>query len=305
MTILVVGSTGTLGTLAAETALKAGHDVIALVRDRLSPASMRLRNAGARLRVGDLKDGGQIYKAMRGVNSVIVTATATLSRRDGDSLEAVDGIGLQTLIKACIENGVGHVVLVSFSRGIRSDTPLARFKRSAERRLENSAIECTILLPSYFPEKFMSPLVGFDIAAGQVQIYGDGTRPINYVATTDVAELAAKCAMQPRGYGAIPMGGPEAYSQLEAVELAERITNKKLKLNYMSLDQIDDAMSRTDDPLKKSYLGLYRGLAVGDIPTSRWSDDFKMIPTRLEVCLERMWQPQKAYAETYAQTQSL
>ena len=289
MTILVVGSTGTLGSMAAQTALEAGYDVVALVRDRSSPAARRLRKAGARIRVGDLKDGVQINNAVRGISSVIVTATATLSRQEGDSLEAVDGIGLQALIKACIQNGVQHFVLVSFSRGIESDTPLSQFKRAAERRLENSAIECTILLPSYFPEKFMTPLVGFDIEAGTVQIYGDGTRPVNYVATRDVAELAAICAMQPRGHGAIPMGGPKAYSQLQAVDLAERMTNKKLTLNYMSLDQIDSAMSQTEDPLKQSYLGLYRGLAVGDTPTARWSDEFKMTPTPLEICLDRMW----------------
>ncbi|MEO1280968.1 MAG: NmrA family NAD(P)-binding protein [Pseudomonadota bacterium] len=288
MSILIVGSTGTLGSLAADTALEAGHDVIALVRDRLSPAAVRLRKAGARVRVGDLKDGDQLDKAVRGASSVIVTATATLSRKDGDSLEAVDGFGLQALIKACIQNGVRHVVLVSFSRGIEADTPLSRFKRAAERRLENSAIECTILLPSYFPEKFMTPLVGFDMEAGRIQIYGDGKRPIRYVATKDVAQLAAYCAMQPHGYGAIPMGGSKAYSQLEAVELAERMTNKKFKLNYMSLDQIDSAMSQAEDPLKQSYLGLYRGLAVGDTPSARWSDDFKMTPTRLDVCLEEM-----------------
>ncbi len=289
MTILVVGSTGTLGSLAAQNALEAGHDVVALVRDRLSPAAVRLRNAGARLRVGDLKNSDQLDQTVRGVSSVIVTATATLSRKEGDSLEAVDGFGLQALIKACIQNGVRHVVLVSFSRGIESDTPLSRFKRAAERRLENSAIECTILLPSYFPEKFMTPLVGFDIKAGEVKIYGDGTRRIKYVATQDAAQLAAQCAMHPHGCGAIPMGGPKAYSQLDVIELAERMTNKRLALDFMSLEEIDGAMSRTKDPLKQSYLGLYRGLAVGDTPSARWSDDFKIAPTQLEDCLERMW----------------
>jgi uncharacterized protein YbjT (DUF2867 family) len=196
---------------------------------------------------------------------------------------------LQALIAACIQNGVRHVVFVSFSRGIDADTPLARFKRAAERRLENSGMEYTILLPSYFPEKFMTPLVGFDVESGHARIYGDGTRPVNYVATADVAHLAALCALERRGRGAIPMGGPEAYSQLEAVELAERLTGKALTLDYMPIHQIDDAMQRTADPLKQSYLGLYRGLAVGDTPSADWAAEFGMMPTPLETCLERMW----------------
>jgi uncharacterized protein YbjT (DUF2867 family) len=289
MTILVVGSTGTLGSLAAEAACAAGHSVLAMVRDRQSPAAIQLRAAGARLCVGDLKDAQQLDMAVRGISTVILTATATLSRREGDSLEAVDGRGLQALITACVQNGVHHFVLVSFSRGIDADTPLARFKRAAERRLENSAMEYTILMPSYFPEKFMTPLVGFDVAASRVKIYGDGTRPISYVATADVAHLAATCAAEPRGRGAIPMGGPNAYSQLEAVEMAERLTNKKLVLDYMTLDQIESAMSSTADPLKQSYLGLYRGLAIGDTPGTGWASEFGMTPTPLEACLERMW----------------
>jgi NADH dehydrogenase len=289
MTILVVGSTGTLGALAAMTAREAGHAVIGMVRDRQSPAALRLRAAGVKLRVADMKDPKQLDAAVRGVNTVIITATATLSRRDGDSLEAVDGRGLQALITACIQNGVGHVVLVSFSRGIDADTPLSRFKRAAERRLEYSSMEYTILLPSYFPEKFMAPLVGFDVEAGRARIYGDGTHPINYVATEDVARLAAICACGSRGRGAIPMGGPQAFSQLEVVKLAERLTNKKFVLDYMSLDQIERAMESSTDTLKQSHLGLYRGLAVGDTPSVDWADEFGITATPVQTCVERMW----------------
>ena len=289
MKILVVGSTGTLGCLAVEAALEAGHAVVAMTRDRNSPRALRLRAAGARLCIADLKAPASLHLAVRGITSVIITATATLSRREGDSLEAVDGRGLQALITACLQNAVRHVVLVSFSRGIDADTPLSRFKRAAERRLENSGMEYTILLPSYFPEKFLTPLVGFDIPSGKVRVYGDGTRPVGYVATSDVARLAALCASAPVGRGAIPMGGPIAYSQLEVVELAQRLTNKTLVPDYMSLEQIEIAMSRSADPLQQSYLGLYRGLAVGDCQSADWAGEVGMTPTPLPQCLERMW----------------
>ena len=294
MTILVVGGTGTLGSHAAEAARAAGHSVVAMVRDRRSAAAQRLYAAGVGLRVADLKDARQLDMAVRGISAVIITATATLSRREGDSLEAVDGQGLQDLITACTRNGVRHVVFVSFSRGIDADTPLSRFKRAAERRLESCALEHTILLPSYFPEKFLTPLVGFDVDAGRVRIYGDGTRPIRYIATADVARVAALCAAEPRGRGAIPMGGPAAYSQLEVVDLVERVTNPdasraKLTLDYLPLEQIEHALDSTVDPLKQSYLGLYRGLALGDSPPADWADEFGLTPTPLEACVERMW----------------
>ena len=300
MTILVVGSTGTLGSLAAEAARAAGHSVVAMVRDRRSTAAQRLHAAGVRLCVADLKDASQLDMAVRGISAVIITATATLSRREGDSLDAVDGRGVQDLITACTRNGVRHVVFVSFSRGIDADTPLSRFKRAAERRLESCGLQHTILLPSYFPEKFLTSLVGFDVDAGRVRIYGDGTRPIHYIATADVARVAALCAAEPRGRGAMPMGGPGAYSQLEVVELVERVTNRhagrrdaghrKLTLDYLPLEQIERALkSSTADPLKQSYLGLYRGLAIGDSPPADWADEFGLTPTPLEACVEHMW----------------
>ncbi len=293
MSILIVGSTGTLGRMAAEAASQAGHHVIAMVRDRQAAAARRLQAAGVNLCQGDLKDPQSLDVAVRGVSAVIITATATLSRRDGDSLEAVDGRGLQSLIGACERHGVQHVVLVSFSRGIKADTPLARFKRAAERRLESSGMAHSILLPSYFPEKFLTPLVGFDVAGGRVRIYGDGARPISYVATADVARLAACCAAQPQGSGAVPMGGPRAWSQLEVVELVERLTKQKMKLDYMSLDQIDSAMTLTQDPLKLSYLGLYRGLAVGDPISTDWASPFGLTPTPLEFCAREMFDPHR------------
>jgi hypothetical protein len=85
------------------------------------------------------------------------------------------------------------------------------------------------------------------------------------------------------------MGGPTTYSQLEVVQLVERLTDRKLMLDYMSLDQIDSALVASTDPLKQSYLGLYRGLAVGDCPSADWAAEFGMTPTPLQACLQRMW----------------
>jgi hypothetical protein len=73
------------------------------------------------------------------------------------------------------------------------------------------------------------------------------------------------------------------------VKLVERLTDRKLVLDFMPLDQIESALLATADPLKQSYLGLYRGLAVGDCPSADWADEFGMTPTPLQACLQRMW----------------
>lgn len=289
MTLLVVGSTGSLGRMVTELVHGSGEDVVAMVRDPQCAAALGLQSRGVRLCVGDLKQPASLDAAVRDARTVVITATATLSRRDGDSLEAVDGTGLQALIDACERHGVKHVVFVSFSRGISADTPLARFKRAVERRIQQSGLQHSILLPSYFPEKFMTPMVGFDVARGRVRIFGDGTRPVSYVATADVAHLAAACALRFEGSGVLPMGGPRAWSQLEAVVHVERLVGRRLALDHLTLEEIDNAMRQTADPLKQSYLGLYRGLAVGDPIDHDWWTPFGLVPTPLESCLQAMF----------------
>ncbi len=289
MTFLVVGSTGTMGSQVTAALLEAGQTVHALVRDRASPRALQLRAAGARLQLGDLKNARDVEAAVRGVACVIITATATLSHKEGDTLEAVDDRGVQTLLTACVRNGVRRVVLVSFSRSIGDDFPLARFKRAAERRLESSSLAYSILLPSYFPEKFLTPLVGFDVKQRRVRIFGDGMRPISYIATADVSLAAAKCGLSLAGNAVLSMGGPRAISQLEAVDLAERITGDKMMLEYMSLDEIESTMSRTTDPLKQSYLGLYRGCARGDVAAVEWASTLGITPTPLDAWANETW----------------
>ena len=130
--ILIVGSTGYLGSLVTTKLATAGKPVTALVRDAASEKARALKQAGAKLVTGDLKDRGSLERALEGVDTVICTASSTLSRQEGDSLETVDGKGVQSLIDAAEKKGVRRFIYVSFSRNITVDMPLARFKRAAE-----------------------------------------------------------------------------------------------------------------------------------------------------------------------------
>jgi len=182
--ILIVGSTGFLGN-AVTKKLAAGQPVTALVRDADSDKARALQAAGARLVTGDLKDRASLEKALAGVDTVICTASSTLSRREGDSLDTVDNKGVQTLIDVAERKGARRFIFVSFSRNITVDAPLARFKRAAEKRLESSKLDYTILLPTYLADVWLTPAVGFDVAGGKVRVYGDGrARSATWVSRT-------------------------------------------------------------------------------------------------------------------------
>jgi uncharacterized protein YbjT (DUF2867 family) len=89
--ILVVGATGLLGTRVCERLRAEGQPVRALVRRTSNPDKVNaLRSLGCELATGDLKDPPQIQAACQGISALISTASSTLSRQAGDSIETVD-----------------------------------------------------------------------------------------------------------------------------------------------------------------------------------------------------------------------
>ncbi len=286
--IEVVGATGSLGASVTKKLAAAGKPVTALVRDVASEKAGALQKAGAKLVVGDLKDAASIEQALQGVATVICTASSTMSRREGDSIETVDQKGVQTLIAAAEKMNVRRFIFVSYSRNIADDLPLSVGKRAAEKRLESSRLDYTILLPSYYPETWLSPATGFDVAGGKVRIYGDGRSKVSYIALEDVAKALVACVDSPAvSRKAIPIGGPQALSQLEVVALVENVTKKKLQLEYMSAEQIRAARAGTTDTLMSSFLGLFASLAKGDEIPTLWTTQLNVQPTSLQDWIKR------------------
>ena len=82
--------------------------------------------------VGDLKDPQSIDAACRGVNAVISTASSTLTRQPGDSIESVDLAGQLNLVKAANGVNVGRFLFVSFRRPPGMSFPLSDAKEQVE-----------------------------------------------------------------------------------------------------------------------------------------------------------------------------
>jgi len=291
--ILVVGSTGSVGASVVRRLAADGKQVAALVRDPASEKARALERQGAKLVEGDLKDVASLERALSGADTVICTASSTMSRQDGDSLETVDGKGVQTLIDVAERRGVRRFVYVSFSRNFPSDFPLGEYKRAAEKRLEASKLDYTILLPSAFPETWLSPVVGFDVASGKVRIYGDGQAKVSYISLEDVAASVVASVDNPAASRkAIAVGGPKAYSQLEAVDLVERATGRTLQREHMSALEIRGARAAAGDPMTASFLGLFAGIAGGDQIPVDWTGVLGVRPTPLEDWVRQTFGPQ-------------
>src|SRR5687767_1972832 len=105
--ILVVGATGLLGGEICRLLSAAGKPFRAFVRTTSDKDKVaQLQDLGAEIARGDLKDRSSVEAACKGVNAVISTASSTLSRQEGDSIQTVDLEGQLNLIDAAKTAGV-------------------------------------------------------------------------------------------------------------------------------------------------------------------------------------------------------
>jgi uncharacterized protein YbjT (DUF2867 family) len=280
--ILIAGSTGHLGLAVALRLAQAGKRVTGLVRDSASGKAQDLARAGVKLVPGDLKDAASLARATAGVHTVICTASSTLSRRAGDSIETVDRAGVKALIDAAEKAGVSDFVFVSFDHADQA-TPLARAKREAEARLKASDLNWTILQPSCFCEVWLSPFAGFDVAAARARVCGEGDQPFHYIALADVAQAVVASVGNPAAARKTFRIGGRATTPLEAVRLFEQATGRPFVVERMPLGAIQAGRAAAPDPLTESMFGMLEKMATsGDAVDAGWAEQLGVTVQPLE-----------------------
>jgi uncharacterized protein YbjT (DUF2867 family) len=265
---LVVGATGPVG-LGGEICrlLRAeGKPVRALLRPTANPERVAdLRNIGVEFVEGDLKDRSSLDAACQGVQTVISTATTTLSRQPGDTIEDVDLAGQIQLVDAAKAAGIEQYLYVSFSGAIDGDFPLRNAKRGVEQHLIESGLAYTILRPTYFMEVWLSPIVGFDYPNAQATIYGEGRNPISWISFYDVARFAVMCLDNPAARNAtFELGGPEALSPLEVVGIFQEVGGRPFEVQHVREQALAAQQAAAQDSLQQSFAALMRCYAAGD-----------------------------------------
>jgi uncharacterized protein YbjT (DUF2867 family) len=264
--ILVIGATGMLGSEICRRLSERGESVRALARVTSDGAKVQgLKNLGAEVVLGDLKDRASLDAACRGMTTVISTASTTLSRQPDDSIGRVDQDGQLQLVDAARQAGVGQFIYVSFSRNLDVDCPLSTAKRTVERHLQASGMTYTILRPSFFVEVWLSPALGFDVSKGTARLFGSGQQPISWISLGDVAEFAVRCVGHAAARNAvIELGGPEALSPDEVVRTFERVTGRRFETEHVPEAALEAQWQTAADPLQKSFAALMLGFAHGD-----------------------------------------
>lgn len=266
--ILVVGSTGMVGRDICRRLARAGVAARALVRPTSDPAKVvELRALGLEIVEGDLRDAASLAAACQGATAVISTASSMpFAYQPGvNDIATTDRDGVIKLIDAAAATGVQRFIATTFSGNLDLPFPLRDAKRAVERHLVASGLDWTILRPSCFMEVWLSPAVGFDPAAATATIYGDGTKPISWIAATDVAAFAVASLDNPCASRAtLELGGPEAIAPLEVVRRFERLAGRSFAVQHVSADALAAQQAAATDPMQQSFAGLMRCYAAGD-----------------------------------------
>lgn len=232
MTLLVVGATGTLGRQVTRRALDEGYKVRCLVRSPKKAAF--LKEWGADLVLGDLREPETLPRALEGITAVIDAATTRAT--DSARMYQVDWEGKVALIQAAVEAGVERFIFFSILDAEKyPEVPLMNIKHCTEKFLAESGLNYTILRPCGFMQGLIGQYAIPILERQAVWVMGD-TAPIAYMNTQDIAKFAIKALEVPETEKkTFPVVGPRAWSAYEIIRLCERSSGREAKISRMPL----------------------------------------------------------------------
>jgi len=262
--VLVIGATGLLGSEIVRRLGGAGERVRALVRATANPKRLEsLRQAGAELVYGDLKDPSSLLAVVQGADAVIATASSTLSRQPGDSINSVDHDGYLHLIEAAAQAGVSRFVYTSIPPNLYA-CPLSEAKAQVGKKLVESGMEYTILAANFFMEVWLSPALGFDVHGRRVRICGTGENPIGFVSYKDVAEIAVRCLRHDHSRNrTLAVAGPANIAPLQVVRKFENAIRQSIDIEHIPEEALRHQWLSATDPMDKSFAALMLNCAAG------------------------------------------
>jgi uncharacterized protein YbjT (DUF2867 family) len=231
--ILVVGATGMLGGTIVRRLLERDEEVRALVRD---PAGEKLlKKAGADTASGDLKDPASLRAACEGISTLITTANS-VARGGDDNMQTVDLDGNRNLIEAASRSGVEHFIFVSAQgEDAESPVPFLRAKGITSRRLRESGMAYTVLMPDAYMDVWIPLVVLMPAAAEQpITLVGEGIRKHYFIAVDDVAGYAVGAVRNDAAVdGDFLIGGPAPLSWHDVISAFESVKGVSLEIQSL------------------------------------------------------------------------
>jgi uncharacterized protein YbjT (DUF2867 family) len=175
MSILVIGATGTIGSLITQRLADSGAEVKALVRQ----LGKRVFPAGVTEVVGDLTDVASMRVALSSVRTLFLLNAVT----PDEVTQAIITLNLAR------EVGIERIVYLSVIHADKfTDVPHFTGKHTVERMIESLDIPATILRPAYFMQNEL--MVQQTIQNYSVYPMPIGSKGVSMIDARDIADVA-------------------------------------------------------------------------------------------------------------------
>lgn len=221
--LAVTGGSGFVGRQLIRQAVGAGFEVRAVVRSEAAAALVS--SLGAQPTLASDREPAALVRALVGAPTLAHLAQVGAERGDA-TYRAVNVEGTRAVVRAATEAGVGRIVFFSglgvARYGMNPRTTSAYFlsKLEAEVEMYRSGLPAVVFRPSYIlgPGDGLVTGLLLDLAAGAVEVPGDGTYRMQPIAVSDAAAAVLAVASggglsSDRGrHQVFDLVGPEALS---------------------------------------------------------------------------------------------
>lgn len=240
-TILVTGASGFVGSHTIPTLIAAGHRVRGLTRTADAELRTRSRLSSDQLGSiefarGDVSDPRGLQAAVTGVDAIVHLVAIPRDLSGGREMARVNTGGTQHVIRAALDAGVRRFVHLG-ALGVLDDPRLhyARSKARAEREVQASGLDWTILKPSLmFGERdgfFNQIALLARLSPGVMPIPGGSRTHFQPLWVGDLARAIRTVLELPESVGRIyELGGPEQLTYREMTALTLREMGKRRML---------------------------------------------------------------------------
>lgn len=267
MRILVIGGTGYLGSKIAGEAIRAGHEVSALVR--ATSDANGLKHAGVSIIHGDITDAHTLPSALAGIDAVITSAAGYTNRKSGDSLDTVDNHGNRNLADAVLKAKVKHFVFISVLKADDAQrVPHFHQKFLSEQYFQSIGLPFVSLRPGGFLDQVLDRSRE-ELTQGRLGTVLPPKVPLTCILSDDVARFAVASLLIPDLVGEhVDLGMEKPLTFHELARELSRSLGREIELQDVSnpalfVAPIDDSTNASTYPEKT---------AADTIPTTSEDD---------------------------------